>query len=83
MIFDIFIKTQVRVEMSNVSRLNTKNNMRDQFIQNRLEKLMPKIIMFSYIPIKNMSDDPTKLLPTGKYLEIWDWLDFWIFLIIN
>ncbi len=58
MIFDIFIKTRVRVEMSDVSWRNIKNNIQDQFIRNRLEKLMPWIF-FSYIPIQELSGDPT------------------------
>ena len=54
---------------------NIKKEIRDSFIQNRLEKLMPWI-SGSYIPIKELSDDPTKLFPKRGYLDLWDWLDF-------
>ena len=66
--------------MSDVPPRNIKNNIQYQFVRNRLEKLMPWI-SGSYIPIKKLSDDPTKLFPKRGNLDLWDWLDFWVFII--
>ena len=69
---DVFMIFRLQVEMSDVSWRNIKNNIWAHVIQNRLEKLMPKI-MFSYIPIKRLLRKPGIFL-LRRYLYFWDWL---------
>ena len=54
--------------MSDVLLRNIKDSIQYQFIQNRLEKLMPWI-SGSYIPIQKLSEDPPPLvLPIIIYI---------------
>ena len=74
MIFEIFIKTWVRVEMSDVSWRNIKINIRAILIQNSLERLMPWI-SFSYIPIEGFSKLSNPFFPKRGYFNFWAGLD--------
>ena len=65
--------------MSDVFRRNIKNNIQDQFIQNRLGKLMP-CISGSYIPIR-IYRMVQQNFSKKRYLHFGDWLDFWLFII--
>ena len=65
--------TLVRVEMSDVSWRSIENNIWDHFIQNHLQKSMPKNMCFVCTNEKLLeSTNQTKT--TKLYLEIWDWL---------